>query len=558
MLGATSLALMGGLTLAAAPAPSPPAAVTKQLDAAMQEHWKAAGVAPVGPADDAAFLRRVWLDLAGVTPPPEEVQAFLADKDPNKRAKQIDKLLDSDEFADHWAAIWAQQLLGGRRPIKQDKYDGRVLRAYLRDAIKGDVSYKTVATDLITGEGASDASGPADFLLRYEGRPTDLVGAVFKNFQGVSLQCAQCHDHPFTHWKKDDFWGVAAFFGRVRLVESGDGDDYITAILETRRGDLKVPDPTAKPNDDGSPAMKVVKPRLPGAAAGATPHPTPPPQRGEGREGGRRAALAAWITADDNPYFATHAVNDAWARLFGAGLMPPVDGVDRGGAHDLTATVDLLAADFKTSNYDLKRLVRVIVMSRAYQLGSGDATLATGDAAAEMADLQARNFARFRVRPLSVDQLYASVVRATGYKGDDPPPPDPATPNPPADSAADPAATPPEPPATDDDPPMDDPSDRPVDVLGERAQTVQRALAMLYGDYIHKAVQAGAQAQLKGADRAPTAADVERLFLATLSRRPTKDEAKAMQELLRGGDGAAGLEDVMWAILNSAEFNTNH
>jgi len=97
-----------------------------------------------------------------------------------------------------------------------------------------------------------------------------------------------------------------------------------------------------------------------------------------------------------------------------------------------------------------------------------------------------------------------------------------------------------------------------VDLLGERAQTVQRALVLLNGDYVHKAVQAGAKAQLNGADRAPTAADVERLFLATLSRRPSKEEGKAMLEVMRGGEGAAGLEDVLWAILNSAEFNSNH
>ncbi len=541
MLNAASLVLMGGLTLTAAPAA--PADAVKQLDAALQQHWKAAGVAPVGPADAAAFLRRIWLDLAGVTPPGADVQAFLADRDPNKRTKLIDKLLDSDEFADHWAAVWAQQLLGGRRPIKDDKYDGRVLRQYLRDAIRNGVSYKTVATDLITGEGPGDSSGPANFLLRYEARPTDLVGAVFKNFQGVSLQCAQCHDHPFTQWKKDDFWGAAAYFGRVRLVESGDGDDYIAAIVETRRGDLKVPDPMAKPKEDGTQPMKIVKPRLPGAAP--SPLPLSPGGRGVGGEGvpTRRAVLAAWITADDNPYFATRAVNDAWTRLFGAGLMPPVDGVDRGGAGDLGETVNVLAADFKASNYDIKKLVRTIVSSRAYQLASGDATAARDDKAAETADLQVRHFARFRVRPLSVDQLYASVVRATGYKGD--PPPDPNTPAP-------------LPEADLDVPLPDDTSDRPVDVLGERGQTVQRALALMNGDYVHQAVQEGAKLQLKGADRAPTAADVERLFLATLSRRPTRDEANAMQALLKGGEGAEGLEDVLWAVFNSAEFNSNH
>src|SRR5262249_27855955 len=159
--------------LPAAPA-AQPAAVAKQLDAELQDHWKAVGVAPVAAADDVAFLRRAWLDLAGVTPSADEAQAFAADKDPNKRTKLIDKLLASDEFADHWASVWAQQLLGNRRPVKQDKYDGKVLQAYLRDAIKTDKSYKTVVTELITGDGVNDVSGPANFLLRYEAKPTDL------------------------------------------------------------------------------------------------------------------------------------------------------------------------------------------------------------------------------------------------------------------------------------------------------------------------------------------------------------------------------------------------
>ena len=543
MISPASLALLGSLTMAAPPPPAVP-----QVNAALQDHWKAVGVAPVGPADDLTFLRRASLDLAGATPSADEVQAFVADKGANKRARLVDTLLAGDDFADHWAADWARQLLGGRRPIRQDKYDGRVLRDYLRDAVKADKSYKTVVTELITGEGAMDASGPANFLLRYEAKPTDLAGAVFKNFQGVSLQCAQCHNHPFTQWKKDDFWGVAAFFGRLRLVEDGDGADYISAVLETRRGDLQVPDPTAKPDENGNQPMKAIKPRMPGAPADA-----PAPAR-------RRAALAAWITADDNPYFAVQAVNQTWTRLLGAGLLPAVDGVDKGSASKLTAAAALLAADFKASGYDLKRLVRTVVLSRTYQLSSGAAGLAKTDKAAETADLQARNFARFPIRPLSVDQLYLSIAKATGYKGDEPPPSPPAPDGqnpPPATPPADaPAQAPP--PAADDDPYPPDQPDRPADLLGERAQTVQRALVLLNGDYVQKAVQAGVHSQLKDPKRAPNAEDIDRLFLSTLSRRPTKEEGKAMLELLHGGEGAAGLEDVLWAIFNSAEFNSNH
>jgi hypothetical protein len=518
MLTPASLAFLGAVAVAAPAAPDVP---VRKLDAALQEHWKAAGVAPAAAADDAAFVRRVYLDLTGAVPSAEQVQAFLADKAPDKRAELVDQLLAGDEFAAHWGRVWAQRLTGGKRPVKQDRYDGGVLAEYLRDQLKAGTPYKAVVNDLITGEGVEDASGPADFLLRYEAKPTDLAGATFKNFLGVSLQCAQCHNHPFTQWKKDDFWGVAAFYGRLRLVENDDNNEGITAVIETRRGDLKVPDPEGKPDDQGNPAMKVVKPRLPGAPAGAL------------YPGKRRAALAAWVTADDNPYFASHAVNWSWAQLFGTGLMPAVDGVDKGAANKLT---DLLAADFKANGYDLKRLVRTIVLSRAYQLTS-EVNLADAKAA-EAADAQLRAFARFLVRPLSADQLYDSVVKATGYKGDE----------------GDPPMPPPEP----DEDPLPYPGDRPVEQLGERAQTVQRALVLLNGAYVNQASQAGAQALLGGEERKPTAQDVEKVFLSTLSRRPTPAEGKAMQELLQAGDGPAGLQDVIWAVLNSAEFNTNH
>jgi hypothetical protein len=524
MLTPAAFALLGAVVVAAPPAPPAPAAVTRQLDAVLLDHWKAAGVTSAGPADDAAFLRRVYLDLTGAVPSAEQVQAFLADHSADKRAKLVDQLLAGDEFADYWGRVWAQQLTGGKRPVKQDKYDGRVLAEYLRDALKADTSYKTVVNDLITGEGVDDLSGPANFLLRYEAKPTDLAGATFKNFLGVSLQCAQCHNHPFTQWKQDDFWGVAAFYGRLRLVENGDGDDYVTAVIETRRGDLKIPDPTGKPDENGAMPMKVVKPRLPGTPADA-----PVPAK-------RRAALAAWVTAEQNPYFAPHAVNQTWTRLFGAGLMAPVDAIDKGGSSKLTEAMNLLAADFKANNYDLKRLVREIVLSRPYQLGS-EANLADAKAA-EAADLQARNFARFPVRPLTVDQLYQSAAKATGYKGDE---------------GAEPPPAPPE-----GEEPTPYPGDRPVELLGERAQTVQRALVLLNGDYVHKAAQAGAQALLKGEDRKPTAVDVERVFLSTLSRKPTPQEGKAMLELVRAADGTTGLEDVIWAVINSAEFNSNH
>jgi hypothetical protein len=198
--------------------------------------------------------------------------------------------------------------------------------------------------------------------------------------------------------------------------------------------------------------------------------------------------------------------------------------------------LQLLADDFLAGGHDLKRLVRVLVLSRVYQLqaGSGDKTVEPADPKEdEERHRQRRVLARYRVRPLSVDQLYQSIVQATGHRGAEPP--------------ADPAAE-----------EMASNNDVSVNLLAERPLTVQRSLALLNGDFVQKAAQAGANTALTVNGQRPGKGHVEWLFLTTLSRQPTADEMTAMLELLRENKGARGLEDVLWVLLNSTEFNTNH
>jgi hypothetical protein len=481
-----------------------------RLDALLAARWAAADVRPAPPADDAAFLRRAWLDLAGRVPPALKAREFLDDARPDKRARLVEELLASDDFADHWGRAWAQRLTA-RRPIRQDAYDGRVLADYLRDALAAGKSYRDIVRELIAGEGLQDSSGPANFLLRYEAKPANLAGAVGKQFLGITVHCAQCHDHFFARWKQDDFWGLAAFFGRTKRVQADEGD--LGGILESRRGELQRPDPSGKKGDDGNVVMVTVPLRLP---LGGTP-----------AAGPRRAALAAWVTADDNPFFARAAVNQVWGQLFGRPLVASLDDLEA-VAHDPNgAVLDLLADEFRAGNYDLKSLLRSLVLSRAYGLGS----VAPADDA--LADRQLRNFARFPMQPLSVDQLYASIAQATGHTVD-----------------------PEEKPADGDDAPED--NDRPVDSLGEHALTVQRSLTLLNGEYSTAAVKAGAKLAVTMHGRKVGPAQVEWLVLAMLSRRPTADETAALLELARGDRGRRGLEDVVWALLNSAEFTTNH
>jgi hypothetical protein len=254
--------VLAGLAVAAPPLPKPEE-VSARLDAVLQDSWKKQSLTPDAVADDAAYLRRVWLDLAGTVPPPLQARDFLASKDAGRRAQLVESLLSGDQYPDHWGRIWTTHLTG-KRPIKQEKYDGRRLQEFLRDSFAENKPYGQIVTDLICGEGLSDSSGPANFLLRYEAKPADLAGAVAKSFLGTSLQCAQCHNHPFENWKKDDFWAMAAYFSRVRMLEYSGENEYLTSLQELRRGELELPDPDAKPAEDGTIPKKKVKPLLPG------------------------------------------------------------------------------------------------------------------------------------------------------------------------------------------------------------------------------------------------------------------------------------------------------
>jgi hypothetical protein len=259
-----------------------------------------------------------------------------------------------------------------------------------------------------------------------------------------------------------------------------------------------------------------VPPRFPGGGNAAT--------------GPRRAVLAGWVTSPSNPYFARNAVNLIWAQLFGEKLVPSLDRLDGDAGDFRRELLDLLAADFAASGYDLKRLLRVVVHSRAYQLGS-----ASGEGSEVARHALRKAFAVYPARPLDVDPLYHSMVQATGFRAPDGLDAE-------AQAKADEANN----------------VDRPVAALGERALTVQRSLVLLNGDHVHKAAQAGARLVTAAYGARPGPAHLEWLFLATLSRRPTAEEAAPLLELMKAGGPHRGPADVLWTLLNSAEFNTQH
>jgi hypothetical protein len=517
-----SLAVLSSLAIGAGPV-SEPSAVSAQLDSVIEAKWDDRGVAAEQPADDATFLRRVWLDLAGRVPSVLEAREFLDDTRPDKRVRLVDKLLASEDFANNWARVWTIRLTE-QRPIRHPVHDGTVLQAYLRDGILAGKSYREFAQELITADGARDSSGPANFLLRYGAKPEQLAGAVGKAFLGASLQCAQCHDHVFAHWKQDDFRGLAAFFARLKLMNSEDGS--LQAVVEARRGEFQWMESGAKPGEDGNIPMKTAAPRMP--VAGAAPLSANSP---------RRQSLAEWLTSTDNPWFARHAVNSTWQELFGTALVPSLDDPEAAVNELHGDALELLSRDFVAGGYDLKRLIRIVVLSGAYQRRTAGVSASPDSDPKQFDRLQA--LAVFPIRPLTVDQLYESINRATGIRSSE-------------EAVVENAAT--EPPDAE----AQASADRAVEALGEQGVSMQRALVLVNSPFVHEALRSGARIAATFHGRRIGRPHVEWLFLATLSRLPADDELTRMLEMVREEQGVRGLEDVLWVLLNSVEFNTNH
>lgn len=454
--------------------------------------------------DDAIFFRRTWIDLSGRIPAPEDIREFLKDPDPNKRQKLVDRMLAGDEFGQHWSRILVAMLIGAR-PIRQEEYDGRTFREFLQEQLAADRPYDETVREMITVTGSMDTLGASNFLLHFDADPEKLSGGIGKAFLGISLQCAQCHDHPHARWKQEEFRGLAAFFGKTRRFENGDDDDYRYAIMDIRKGEFRVPDMNAKPNEDGERPKKNVAAKFLDAKAPS---------------GSRREALAQWLTAPQNPYFARHFVNQTWKRIFSKPMLDDLD--DVGAETSESPALDLLAKDFVASRYSVKTLLRTIVLSETYQLAIGAKAIGSDG-----------RFIAFPARPLDADELFRSVVQATGYSGY-------------SDDQDD---------SVDDDDAYTDP---PVEAFTERALSTQRLLILLNSDQIKEATQSGARIVRALHGRKASPQHVERILLSTVSRLPSDDEAKRFAKLLKETKGSAGLEDVFWIALNSAEFNTNH
>jgi hypothetical protein len=462
-------------------------------------------VSPAPLCDDAEFLRRAYLDLTGRLPAEAIARDFLrAPATEESRRHLVDVLLSSEEFTDLWTMKLADLvLLNGPGDAPKVEYH------WLRAQVARNASFDEIARMLVTASGNPAQVGPAGFM-NLATDPRDLSEHVARIFLGTQIGCARCHAHPADRWTQEDYHRFAAFFARLNrdggIVRAGD------------RGEV-----------DDPKSGRPLEPRTLGTM-----------NLVESGNADRRIALANWMTDRGNPFFARTVVNRVWKHLLGRGLVEPVDDLRPTNPATHPALLDALAADFSANGYDMRRLIRLIVCSRTWQLASHGGS---ADPAAT------RLFARAQLKELPAAVFADAVAQVTGVPDKFPGVPagtravqliSPATPSP------------------------------ALDVLGrcERKRAcdsssrsgggLAQALHLINGSTINDKLAAGVDLAAELPKRTNREI-IETLYLRALSRYPTTDEVKAWDAMLPDGeDRAQAVADLIWTVLNSREFSANH
>ena len=373
------------------------------IDSHLADAWAVEGVAPAGPATDAAFFRRVHLDLTGRIPTASAVRDFLSAHpggadDAAKRAI-VAELLGGPGYVTHFTAVWRDALVP---ELDRDQRAGFLrpgFEAWLRRTLIEETPYDAFARDLLTAEiapaegmnpgGVPDttAAGPQAFYQVKETKPEELAAATTRAFLGTRLECAECHDHPFDPWKQEQFWRFAAFFGGLERAGGGAGGRLGALRERTDLTELTLPDTVTL----ASGVKTVPATFLDGTAPRFTPGQSP------------RGVLADWLTDPANRLFAEAAVNRLWGHLFGRGIVDPVDDFGDANPASHPALLRALGEEFVASGYDLKTLLAGLCASRAYGLSSEHPDPPPADL-----------FARYPAEPLPAAALFDSLERATG------------------------------------------------------------------------------------------------------------------------------------------------
>lgn len=495
------------------------------IDELAYAHFQQLGLFPSDLCTETEFLRRAKLDAIGLLPTPDEVRSLLESSQSDERARRralIDRFLDNPAYADFWANKWADLLRPN--PDRVGVKSVFILDQWLRDCFRQNKPYDQFVREILLAEGSTHRDGPS-VIYRDRREPPELTTMFSQLFLGTRLECAKCHHHPNEKWSQNDFYQFAAFFGPVKQrgaglsppISGGKETFYFASgahgVKHPVTGDLMSPRPLDGPPVQGAPDIDP------------------------------RVALADWLTAPENPFFARAAVNRVWAAFFGRGLVEPVDDFRVSNPCVNPALLSALAEDFAKQGYDLKRLMRTIMESRLYQLSSIPNK-------SNLADT--RNFSRAYRRRLPAEVFLDAVNDVTGardtfaampigsratqawsYK---------------IESQFMDAFNRPNP---SSDPPCE--RDRQLSVVQSLHLMNSKALQAKLGS------KTGRARRLAESAKSPEEVVTE-LYLATVSRPPTEEELKLATAVFnaKAATRQSATEDVLWALLNSAEFVFNH
>ncbi len=495
--------------------------VNNYIDELAYARFKKLGLLPSDGCTDSEFMRRASLDAIGVLPTPDEARAFFQDNDPAKRNKLIDRLLQHSAFGDHWATKWADLIRPN--PDRVGVKSVYVLDQWLRESLRQNKPYDRFVREIITAQGSTHQFGPT-VVFRDRREPADITTMVSQIFLGVRLECAKCHHHPNEKWAQDDFYQMAAYFGEIKRKGTGisppiSGDAEI--IYHTPGGEVKHPitQVAMKPKPPDGPAAKIDK--------GTDP----------------RRDLAEWISRPDNPFFARAIVNRVWAEFMGRGIVDPVDDFRASNPPTNEALLDALAKDFVRCDYDLKHLMRTILQSRIYQLSSLPNEYNVGDT---------RNFSRSYRRRLPAEVLLDAVIDVTdapsSFQGTSTGARAKETWNYKIGSEFMDAFGRP-----------NSSSDCPCE-RDTKSSVVQALHLMNSNDLQAKIAYAEGRAKRWAVSAWSTKEIISELYLVALSRFPTPEELSLASRAFAFPEATrqSAIEDVMWALMNSAEFAFNH
>jgi len=500
------------------------------VDKHTSKKWRELGLKPSELCTDDQFIRRAYLDITGTLPTPDQVKKFVADTDAQKRAKLVDKLVETPEYQYYFANKWAD-ILRVKRRQQPDRAEGTfAFHNWIREAIGKDMPYSEFARSILAASGDEEHNPPTVWYKELQ-NPEQFVDDTAQVFLGLRIACANCHHHPYEKWSQDDYWGLAAFFGRVERKQ--------------------IPIPGADPNRGNQKIFVFTRATGRQVTNKRTNKPAAiKPLDGEPMdisiEEDPRHKLVDWMTDAKNPFFARAVANRYWAHFFGRGIVDPLDDMRVTNPPSNPELLDALADTLIKSNYSLKSLVKTICKSRTYQLSSVPNELNKHDK---------QTYARYYPKRMGAEVLLDAVNQVTGsptqFAGL---PNDKHAPNRaimlPDESFAS---------------YFLDVFGRPQRISACECERVSeanlaQALHLLNSDEVQNKLSRGSgRADMLAQDKRPDAEKVEELFLWAFARKPTADDMKvALAHIAKHEKNKkTAYENILWALINTKEFIFN-